>query len=620
MRWGSLIIPADPVVFWTALAIGLLLILITSYLEIRRANRKRLVWRLLANGAAALSLVAMALQLQWLSPAQSISALLITAGADSQTVKSLADSLHPASKTFAIGDNEKWKSRFPHLENIPDAAYLKRHYPEINFLHVAGHGLNDYDWDELDSIQIRPNFSPLPLGIKHLYWPRELAVGQAVQVQGTLAGLHNETYWLYLADLGGAVDSIKIIGPDEARFKLHATPRASGKFLYSVRLKSSAGKTLFDEQLDVVVAMPQPLKILVLAGTASFETKYLKNWAGQNQNVLAMRLAISRERHRFEFLNRPQIDLSRLSSALLRQFDLVIIDGKTLRALNAAERQTLCAAVEQESLGVLLMPDETVFANNPPDDFFLDFAFEAFSDLDQRSVKPRWPESSHVEMTAIPAEPFAIKSAWGTKPLIYDEMERLLAAARHRGNGLIGVSLIRDSYRWILEGNAPFHAAYWSHLLSALSRKDNVKDHWKISTTKPIIIDQPLAVAVETGAASPIGVVVTESGEADSLYLQQEVMEARRWHATFWPRQTGWHQAALVGGEPRWFYVYEKTHWGRWQAAQKIFATQQHARHYANLPTKERETIARRARPISMLWFFMIFLASCVFLWMERKL
>ena len=617
MKWGALIIPVSPAIFWECIAIAFLLTLGTSYLEIRRANRKRLFWRLTANGATILSLLAMALQPQWLSSSQPASALLITPGADAQTLQSLADSL---PKIFVLGENAEWKSIYPNLQPIPDAAYLKRHYPEINFLHVAGHGLNEYDWDELDSIQIKPYLSPLPLGIKHVYWPRELVAGQTLQVQGTLAGLNNEPYQIYLADPGGVVDSAKIVGPNETRFALNAAPHANGNFLYIVSLKLPDGKILLEERLDVVVTRSQPLKILVLTNTVSFETKYLKNWASQNQNVLAMRSAISLERYRFEFLNRRQIDLSRVTAGLLRQFDLVLIDGKTLRALNATERQALCAAVEQEGLGVLIMPDEIVFENKPRNDFFLNFEFEEFPDLDQRAVKPRWPQRRDLEITGIPAEPFAIKSAWGMKPLIEDEMERILAGAYHRGSGLIGLSLIRNSYRWVLEGNAQFHAAYWSHLLSALARKDYDKDHWNLPTTKPLIIDQPLALVVETNTTSPVGVVTTESGEPDSIYLRQDLMESRRWFGTFWPRQTGWHQVVLVGGKSRWFYVHEKTNWETWQAAQKIAATQQHAARYAVLPVKGRETIAARARPVSLFWFFIIFLICSSYLWIEEKI
>jgi hypothetical protein len=76
-----------------------------------------------------------------------------------------------------------------------------------------------------------------------------------------LAGLNREDYQLLLSDPGGAIDSVKIIGPEEARFALSATPHETGKCLYGLRLKHSDGVTACEEQIDVVVTKPQPLKI-----------------------------------------------------------------------------------------------------------------------------------------------------------------------------------------------------------------------------------------------------------------------------------------------------------------------------------------------------------------------
>jgi len=623
MKWGALIIPADPMIFWGGLAVAILFAIGVTSLSLRRANRKRLLARLLANYAAIASLLAMALQPQWLSPSPPLSAVLITPGADSADLKSLADSLREASRVLALEKNERWKAAFPNLQTIPDAAYLKRHFPEINFLEMAGHGLNDDEWSELDSIQIMPHFSPLPLGIKQAHWTREFVLGQALQIHGVLAGLNQEEYRLFLSDPGGIVDSVKIAGPDEARFALSATPHETGKYLYRLRLKNAAGVTMCEEHIDIVVTKPQPLKILVLENSVNFETKYLKNWASQNLNAVVMRSTISRERYRFEYLNHPPIDLQRISPALLRNFGVALIDGKILRALSQGERQALRAAVEREGLGLLLMPDEMILPPAPENfsqrDFFLGFEFEAFAELDRRFIKPRWPAILSRDLTAIPVEPFAIRRNWGLLPLIEDEMERVVAGAYHRGEGLIGLSLMRDSYRWILEGNAKYHAAYWSYLLTTLARRQQHQDRWIIPNTKPHIVDQPLDLTVETTAALPVGLVKTETGEPDSIYLQQDVTEARRWFGTFWPREAGWHEVSSVGGASYWFYVDERTNWQSRQAAQKINATQRQVLRYDNLPAGQQQLTAPQARPISPVWFFAVFVFSAAYLWLERK-
>lgn len=623
MTWGYLFISVDATIFWESIAVTFLLASGVTYLTLRRANRRRRAWRLAASYVAIFSLLALALQPQWLSSPRPVPAILITPGADFYNLQALADSLHTPSFVFAVEENEMAKSVFPQLRALPDAAYLKRHFPEVNFLQMVGHGLNDYEWNELDSIRIAPHFSPLPVGIQQVYWDRELVSGQTLSIQGTLAGLNKEEYWLLLGDPGGDIDSIKITGPDNAQFAFSATPHETGKYLYILRLNNAAGATLCEENLAVLVTKPQPLKILVLENSVNFDIKYLKNWAGQAQNAVAIRSTISRERYRFEYLNHPAVDLRQISSTLLRSFDLALLDGKTLRALRQVERQALRAAIEQEGLGVLLIPDEIILQPDPDNfsqrDFFLAFAFDVFTEIDQRLIKPRWPAIYGRELTTIPAEPFAIRPHWGLQPLIEDEMERILAGASHRGAGLIGLSLIRDSYRWILEGKAQYHAAYWSYLLTALARKDQHQARWITPTTKPILVDQPLDLTVETSATFPMGLVNAETGEPDSIFLQQDLTEPRRWRGTFWPREAGWQQISIAGQESHWFYVYGKKNWSTWQAAQKIAATQRHVLRHANLAAKPRR-LAPQARPISAVWFFVIFLASNACLWLERKL
>jgi hypothetical protein len=159
-------------------------------------------------------------------------------------------------------------------------------------------------------------------------------------------------------------------------------------------------------------------------------------------------------------------------------------------------------------------------------DFFLGFEFEDFAELDRRLIKPRWPNIRSRDLAAIPAAPFAIRRNWGLLPLIEDEMERVVAGAYHRGEGLIGLSLLRDSYRWILEGNAKYHAAY-----------------------------------------------------------------------------------------------YEKNNWRSWQAAQKINATQRQVVRQAHLPAGKPQSVAPQARPISLFWFFAVFVLSAAYSsWFERKI
>ena len=122
------------------------------------------------------------------------------------------------------------------------------------------------------------------------------------------------------------------------------------------------------------------------------------------------------------------------------------------------------------------------------------------------------------------------------------------AGAQNCGQGRIGLSLIRDSYRWVLEGKPDLHAEYWSYLVSELARPGNQKDQWNVRHGAPILVDQPLELAVQTSHADPIGLVTTEAGAIDSIFMAQDVQEPGRWHGTFWPRAPGWHAIATQAG------------------------------------------------------------------------
>jgi hypothetical protein len=368
---------------------------------------------------------------------------------------------------------------------------------------------------------------------------------------------------------------------------------------------------------------------LLLESKVSFETKYLKNFLSKRGGALAIRSAISRQRHRFEYFNHPPIDLNKMTTKLLRRFDVVIVDGQTLNELSEMEQKALRAAVEQEGLKMLIFPDDAILKNEWQNhNFFPRFRFERFAELDERLIKPSWPNLPE-EVTAIPAAPLVLQDDFGMMPLIKDEMERTLAAAYQHGHGVVGLSLLRRTYRWILEGNAPFHAAYWSYVLSTLARHNQRKGRWILPTTKPAIVDRPLELAVATNAATPVGLINTErsmnvasrrqSGKPDSIYLRQDLNEPRRWFGTFWPRQAGWHRVSLIGGESHWFYVYEKENWPTWQAAQKIAATQRRAWQHKTFVSSARTRTHTSAKAIPLIWFFMLFILSCAYLWLERK-
>lgn len=623
MTLGALHVPGDPrqilgLILVTAIVLAGLLALV--YL---RPQRRHLAARIVATISAVIALLLMALQPHWISRVRGHTGLLITPGAPPDRAKALQEALKPHTFLLAEEDTAKWKFAIDNLEVIPDAAYLRRHHAGIDTLHVVGHGLADYDWKALAGINIIYHAAPLAAGIKHMHWQRNIMAGQRLHIRGVLVSSQHEEGWLYVSGPGGVIDSLAIDSSRETPFQFSLAPRDTGRFLYEMYFNAPAGKAMWREEFEVVVTPPPTLHILVIEASPNFETAYLMRWLAKQSHAVACRTTISRERHRFAFLNHAKVDLMRLEPSLLKRYDLLLIEGRALRDLSAGERASLRAAIAQNGLGVLLMPDEIVLnreqQNFSGHEFFLNFKLAPFADLEERFVKPRWPGQGEYATTALPAEPFEIAYNWNLKPLIKDEHDRILAAAHRRGKGWIALQLVRDSYRWILAGASAHYAAYWSHVLTKISRSPSV-EKWDLPQTKPIIVDQPLPLRLTTETSLPVGIIATENGETDSLYLSQDAGEATHWWGTFWPRESGWHKIATLNGVAQWFYVHEKNAWQTWQAAEKIAATERFAWQQKIHENKSEEFVRTQSAAIPLLIFFLMFLGSCAYLWLERKL
>lgn len=623
MTLGALHVPGDPrQILGLILAAAMLLAGLLA-LVYRRPQRRHLAARIVITIIAVMALLLMALQPRWSGRARSQNGLLLTPGAPMDQAKALQATLNAQSFLLATADTSAWASSLADFKVIPDAAYLKRHHAGIDTLHVVGHGLADYDWEALAGINIIHHAAPLAAGIKQMHWQRNLVAGQRLHIRGVLVSSQSEKGRFYVSGPGGVIDSLEIDSSRETPFQFSLAPRDTGRFLYEMYFNAPAGKAMWREEFEVVVTPPPTLHILVIEASPNFETAYLMRWLAKQKNAVACRTTISRERHRFAFLNHAKVDLLRLNPSLLKRYDLLLIDGRALRDLSASERASLREAIAQNGLGVLLMPDEIVLnreqQNFSGHEFFLNFKLAAFPDLEERLVKPRWPSGGDDATTALPAEPFEIAYNWNLKPLIKDEHDRILAAAHQRGKGRIALQLVRDSYRWILTGASEQYAAYWSHVLAEISRSLS-DEKWDLPKTKPLIVDQPLQVRLATESSFPVGIIATENGETDSLYLRQDASEATHWWGTYWPRESGWHKIATLDGATQWFYVYEKNAWQTWQEAEKIAATERYVWRQENRVKQSEESTQTQTAAIPLLIFFLMFLGSCAYLWLERKL
>ena len=564
-----------------AASAAVLLVAVGAYatlalLELRRADRRHLAARLLALAAAVAALAALAL-----APGRTVRragtrAVLITEGAGVAEASRIADS---AGAALVIRQ----------ADSTRDGEAIRERVPAVRELVIAGWGLDSARLAGLAGLAVSFVPSPLPPGVMHAAWPERLTQGDELVVRGRLE------------DPGGAVSLVAPDGSadsaragDDGSFTLRLRPRARGFARFLLR---SAAAT---DTIGVQVAPPRPLRLLVLRSAPDYEASRLRDWVARRGGSVAMRTRISAGRRRTEGVNAAAELPERLTSALLRQFDIAAIDAASLRALSPAERAALDAAVRDEGLGLLVDPEALPFAAS---------AGRAAS----RSGRIRLGARLAPAVTLSPAtlRPSAAPGAAGAV-LFRNEAGNPVAGWRPQGAGRIGTTLVRNPSRWTLGGERELFDRYWAGLLGALARP---APGWSISGAGISRPGEPVRL-LRQGEVIGQAIVLRPDGAADTVALDPGA-DSTGSAGVYWPRLAGRH---LVRGSPdsAWFQVAPAGTWTAMRAARSVDATMAWAALHG--PGADPASEERSREPYPRWWFVGLFLAGATWLWWERRL
>lgn len=550
--------------------------------------------RYLATAGAILALAAIGLRPTWPRRALTSESILVTPGADAAAVQRLVDSL-PGAAVFTSPE-----------DLTPSSASSRR-------LHVIGWGLHTEQWPELGSWPVV--FHPVPIapGFARVSWSAELDLGDALVIEGRVAGLPAGTT-VWCTDPAGRRDSTHTVA--DGSFQLDARPRGTGRQLYLLQA-GAADHPVARETLAVSVITPPQRRILILEAAPSFETSALRDWLAGRGGAVAIRTAVSRDRYRTEFVNRDRLALAPVTDRLLSQFNVVLVDGRTLAGLSAAERTTLRRAVTERGLGVLMVPDTALFDPSvrfSDRGFFIDFAFRRIPDLEERTVRPAWKGQRIAVTSAVPAEPYVLADRFGIESIVDDGAGQPEAQVAPRGAGRVGVSLVTGSTRWLRSGQRDVYAAYWSRLFAALTAGAST-DRVLVETTGPWLVNRPLVLRAAGPGDQPVAILTPPSGTPDTVFLARDPLTPDVRLGVYWPRETGWHQVG--GAQATAFFVQGPTVWRSRQAAERLDATALHAaaQRASEAPISSTPTRV----PVPLGWFFGLFVLCAAALWAARR-
>jgi hypothetical protein len=363
--------------------------------------------------------------------------------------------------------------------------------------------------------------------------------------------------------------------------------------------------------------------VLILESAPSFETRHLKRWLAEQGSAVAVRSLVSRGVYRYEHLNRRSLPLAPLTLGALVQFDLVVTDGGTLRALTGAERAALRSVVADSGRGLLLLPDEIVVGGGrgiPDAGFFLAAPAAPVAGAEQRSVRLAGGGPAR----AIPAAAARIGERFAAAAVLHDADGSPVAAVAPRGAGRVALTLVREPGRWLLAGDTESFAGYWSRLLTPLAAGVS-RERWEVVQAHPLRVDEPVELVLTTAprpvgapAPHPAAFVTAPDGGRDSLHLIADPFDPARYRTTWWPRLDGWHRIESEGAALD-VHVPAAGGGGTLMAAERLAATRRAAvmrRDDAAAPAAARAAI----RPLSPLPLFLAFVAVTGALWvLDRR-
>ena len=492
-------------------------------------------------------------------------------------------------------------------------------------------------------------------GIVSISWQQKLLPGEKLRIQGNLYNASGKAVKLILCDDNTILDSTVIdTGMHMGRgdFELHSIPAQSGRAVYhlvalqyegtgsarggaavagsgdgrdvaaaagSVGGGGIAADTLEQEDIPVEVLPVKKLTILLLASSPDFENRFLARWLSQNDHMVAMRTAISKDKYDKAYLNMPAVSLDRLTPALLDKFDVLIADAEALRSVGVPELTCLRRQVAEKGLGVIIRAD---------------------------SAGVGWSSAAGLAVVKDSSQQFYIQESPGTQPLVRDSLSRIVAGGGLYGAGKLLLITRNDMYTRLLAGDKKEYTGWWSLLLQTAAREADPVEEWRWVPALPRV-GEPVRVLLQTNAAGlpqgEFGAVEGEgggdagagdpAGGVRAVYLGQHPLLPFRWEGRYWPEAAGWQTGRTLRGDTCWWYAWPGHAWQNLDvnvrdAGGRDAATRMDGKGKggATGPSEDGRGKDGGVRggmvrvPVPKAWFYALLVLGCFGLWIEKKI
>ncbi len=555
--------------FWV-LFVAAVIFVVVAFTEWLRADKSKVVLRLLAILLSIISLVCIILQPYWMRHIDSALAIVLTPGADK------VDSL---------------KQQYPKARILQWHDTLQAYHLPPSII-VHGHGIPDYDLDKFKAKQVQFIAAAQPKGIVQLAYQSEYQEGDEL----ALTMVTNEMVGqkLVLAGFGQTIDSLVIKDQKEVvtfQFPL----KTKGRFVLQIKQYTEQGELERSHPLPIQVQEARHYKLLIINSFPTFENKFVKNYLAENGHHYLVRNTITTNRYRYEYQGDVSATLPSITQEVLRDFDLVMIDVSSFSKLTTTEKNSLSTAIKGQGTGLLVQMNDPSLFNKLPDWFRFNIAATKteFFDL---------PITESEEKIATSG--FVIKSNPWQKDILQANNETF-AANRLYGIGKIGLMTLQNSYELVLAGKEDDFKNLWKQLFEEHLKTSNQT----FSFTNEAYVHEPTYLTAISNVTP-----VVKIGDVDLPVRQHELLTGR-WYGQYWPQQVGW-EPILCNGDTTWRYVFDSDNW---QAKRWSDNSSKNAQHFKST-TKGSTAVQTEKTKLSLWWFYLLFVISMAYLWLEPKL
>lgn len=574
----------------------------TIWREVQRERKSNLLLRIVAVLIAIAALACMILPVSYQSSIDvnnEHSAVLLTEGYHIDSISHINTKIYTLSRSV--------KAAYPKAVLIGGVEELSQAKPVVTHLKVYGYGLDPDQLKQLNNFPITFNTAGIPEGISAVSWNANIKAGEPLHVQGTYTN-SGQMVKLVLKGLGTTIDSTFIDDHKTADFNLVATPKHEGRAVFKL-LAIRNTDTLENGSIPFEISPVKPLKVLILASAPDFENNFLKNWLTAKGYGVAVRNMISKDKFSQDFVNIAQQSLQHITASTLAQFDVLLSDLDLFKTLNLTEGAAIKQQVEQRGLGIIVRADSTNSS-----DFWLQRNFPSAKASSQGQVVTSLVVQNQAGSKAkLLIDPVYITYHNYTQPLVSDPQGHILASSALAGSGRVVFTTLNNTHSLMLSGDEGSYTALWSALITRAARRTTVNEQWLVKTPMPGV-----NTLTDLQLESPVPGQAVKVNQDDIPFSSiPELPYALK--VSYWPHHAGWQQVQQSSGAPKWWFVYPANEWVTLKRLNRLNDTRKYAAKFNNNLTVTKQIHQKVSIAIPKIYFYVLLLAACIYLWVEAK-